>query len=121
VAFTTVSTIPENGITVSVDKNNVYSFTGSAAGHVSVVFSGVPLNYPVSSAMLYNGNLIVGNTGDNNMVEIDPVQKKMVGEKLVDKGNAGAIFGIVTTGNTAATQKIYFNDDNTNSVVSISH
>jgi hypothetical protein len=38
----------------------------------------------------------------------------------VDPGNAGAIFGIVTSGSSVATQKIYFNDDNANSVVAIS-
>ena len=96
------------------------TFSGPAAGQASVVYSGTPLNYPVSSALLYNGDLIVGNTGDNNMIEINPTSDMMVGEKSVDTGNAGAIFGIVTTGTSVATQKIFFNDDNTNSVVSIS-
>ena len=120
VAFAAASTIPANGITVTAGMNNTLSFSGSAAGQASVVYSGAPLNYPVSSALLYNGDLVIGNTGDNNMVEIDPVHKKMLGEKLVDSGSAGAIFGIVTTGTTVATQKVYFNDDNTNSVVAVS-
>ena len=121
VAFKAVSTIPANGITVTENTTTMaLSFTGPNASQASVVYAGAPLNYPVSSAILYNGNLVVGNTGDNNMVEIDPVQQKMVGEKLVDPGNAGAIFGIATTGSSAATQKIYFNDDNANSVVAVS-
>jgi hypothetical protein len=121
VAFKAASTIPANGITVTTNMMTMaLSFSGPNASQASVVYSGAPLNYPVSSAILSNGNLVVGNTGDNNMVEIDPVQKKMVGEKLVDPGNSGAIFGIVTFGTSVATQKIYFNDDNTNSVVAIS-
>ncbi len=43
-----------------------------------------------------------------------------MGTKSVDAGAAGAIFGIATSGTTIATQKIYFNDDNANSVVEIS-
>jgi hypothetical protein len=77
VAFKAVSTIPANGITVTENTMTMaLSFTGPNASQASVVYSGAPLNYPVSSAILYNGNLVVGNTGDNNMVEIDPVQQK---------------------------------------------
>jgi hypothetical protein len=125
VAFKNVSTIPANGITVTATPTSTagtetLTFSGPYASQASVVYSGAPLNGPISAALLYNGNLVVGNTADNNMVEIDPVQQKMVGEKLVDTGAPGAIFGIATTGTSAATQKIYFNDDNTNSVVAVS-
>lgn len=120
VAFTAVSTIPAGGITVTANSMNQLSFSGPSASQAKVVYSGTPLNYPVSSALLYNGDLVVGNTGDNNMVEISPSTGMMVGEKLVDTGNAGAIFGIATTGTSLSTQKIFFNDDNTNSVVEVS-
>ena len=130
-AFSAVSTIPANGINITVSGTSTggaypsttpanFTFSGSAATQAKVVFSGAPLNYPVSSALLYNGNLIVGNTGDNNMIEIQPSTGMSVGMKSVDTGNAGAIFGIATSGTSVATQKIYFNDDNTNSVVEIS-
>lgn len=119
VAIANASSVRANGITVDASSYGSPTFSGSAASQASVVFSGTPLNYPVSSALLYNGDLIIGNTGDNNLLELDPAQKKIVGEKLVDNYNAGAIFGIATTGSSAATQKIYFNDDNTNSVVSV--
>jgi hypothetical protein len=130
VAIARASTVPANGIMVravtsssggsSSTSNSSLTFSGPAMAQAAVVYSGVPLNFPVSSALLYNGDLVVGNTGDNNMVEIDPVHNKMVGTKLVDTGNPGAIFGIATSGSTVATQTIYFNDDNSNSVVSIS-
>jgi hypothetical protein len=121
VAIAGVSSVPANGITVNASTYGTLSFSGPGASQASVVFSGAPLNYPVSAALLYNGNLVIGDTGDNNLLELDPLQKKIVGQKLVDNGNAGAIFGIVTTGTSATTQKIYFNDDNSNSVVSITH
>lgn len=34
----------------------------------------------------------------------------------VDKGASGALFGIVTTGDQAKNQKVYFNDDNDNNL-----
>ncbi len=119
-AFTSASTIPANGIMVTAGMNNALTFSGPAASQAKLIYSGAPLNYPVSSALLYNGDLVVGNTGDNNMVEINPATGKMVGEKLVDTGNAGAIFGIATSGTSLTTQKLFFNDDNNNSVIEIS-
>ncbi|MBV8374990.1 MAG: hypothetical protein JO302_05730 [Candidatus Eremiobacteraeota bacterium] len=83
------------------------------------VFSGPPLSGPISSALLYNGNLVVGNTtnpnGKNLMVELSP-KGKVLAMKNVDKGTAGAIFGMVATGTNAANTKLYFNDDNGNNV-----
>lgn len=120
VAFSSVSTIPAGGVVVATGMNNALTFSGPSANQAHVVYSGTPLNYPVSAALLYNGDLVVGNTGDNNMVEINPSTGMMVGTKSVDSGAAGAIFGIATSGSTLASQKVYFNDDNTNSVVELS-
>ena len=127
-AFSSVSTIPAGGITITFTPGTTtggnypsataasFSFSGPNAAQAKVIFSGAPLNYPVSSALLYNGDLIVGNTGDNKMVEIMPSTMSAVGTKTVDSGAAGAIFGIATSGTSVATQKIYFNDDNTATV-----
>ncbi len=112
--FRSVSTIPAGGIVVSGA-----SFSGTSAASARVVASGAPMNAPVSAALLENGNIVVGNTADNNMIEYSPAGA-MLGEKLVDNGATGAIFGIVATGTTPASQKIYFNDDNANAVVLIS-
>ena len=131
-AFSSVSTIPAGGITITFTPGTstggnyptttaaAFNFTGPNAAQAKVIFSGAPLNYPISSALLYNGDLIVGNTGDNKMIEIQPSTMSAVGTKTVDTGAAGAIFGIATTGTSVATQKIYFNDDNTATVNSIS-
>ena len=131
-AFSSVSTIPAGGITITFTPGTAtggayptttataFAFSGPNAAQAKVIFSGAPLNYPISSALLYNGNLIVGNTGDNKMIEIQPSTMSAIGTKTVDTGVAGAIFGIATSGTSVATQKIYFNDDNTATVNSIS-
>ena len=119
VALSNASTLTDGGITVSGTASTGLSFSGPMASHAKVIYNGTPLNYPVSMAELYNGDLIVGNTGDNNMIEITPTGL-VAATKLVDSGNAGAIFGIATAGSSVDTQVIFFNDDNTNSVVAIS-
>jgi len=126
VAISNVSTVPANGITVSDGSGSssgsgygygstssgstTLTFSGPAAAQARVVFSGSPLNYPVSSALLYNGDLVVGNTGDNNMVEINPSTGMVVGTTSVDSGNPGAIFGIATEGTSLNTQKVFFKE-----------
>jgi hypothetical protein len=113
-AIDNVSSVTANGIAV-----NGASFSGSFAGNAHVVFSGAPLNGPISSALLPGGNVAVGNTldpdGQNLIVEISP-SGRLLDVKNVDTGPGGAIFGMVATGASAATTKLYFNDDNDNTV-----
>lgn len=109
-----VSAVPANGIAV-----NGLTFSGPAASHAHVVFSGAPLNGPISSAILPGGSIAVGNTldpdGQNLIVEISPTGH-VLNVKNVDTGPAGAIFGMVATGTSAANARLYFNDDNDNTV-----
>ena len=70
--------------------------------------------------MLFNGDLVVGNTADNILVEISQAGK-MVATQNLDTGAVGALFGIVATGTDASDTKIYFNDDNDNTVKVLSH
>jgi hypothetical protein len=118
-AISNVSSVGANGIVV----NNL-SFSGPDAADARVVFSGAPLNGPISSAILPGGNIAVGNTldpnGKNLIVEISPAGKVLF-VKNVDKGAAGAIFGMVATGATPATAKLYFNDDNANALMVLTH
>lgn len=114
VAFSHASSIPANGIVVGTT-----GFTGPSAANARIVSTSSAINAPVSAALLANGDVVVGNTGDNNLLEFTP-SGFFVGSRNVDSGNAGAIFGIVATGTTPANQKIYFNDDNTNTVVLLS-
>ena len=116
VAFAKVSKIAAGGITVG--KGGM-TFSGPSASMARVVFAGAPLNASISSALLFNGNLVIGNTGDpdgmNLMVEISRTGK-LLDVDNVDKGAAGSIFGMVATGTSAADTKLYFNDDNDNNL-----
>ena len=118
--FERASTIPANAIVVNPGGK---TFGGAFASRAHVLFSGAPVNAPISSALLFNGNIVVGNTGDptgvNNMVEISPAGK-MLAVKNVDTGASGALFGMVASGTSVADTKLYFNDDNANAVVRLS-
>ncbi|HLY01942.1 MAG TPA: hypothetical protein VKR56_05525 [Candidatus Cybelea sp.] len=116
VAFKDVTSIPNGGIKA---KDNGMTFSGPSAGDARIVFSGKPLNGPISTALLPNGNLVVGNTldpnGKNLLIELS-ASGKLLDVRNVDKGAAGALFGIVATGTNDSNTKIYFNDDNANNV-----
>ncbi|MBV8489799.1 MAG: hypothetical protein JO199_04640, partial [Candidatus Eremiobacteraeota bacterium] len=101
------------------------TFTGKAAGWAHVLYSGAPLNGPISAAIVFPaghqaGNLVVGNTldpaGKNLLLEFSPAGK-LLATVNVDKGAAGALFGM--SGNSigdVTTTQFYFNDDNANNV-----
>jgi hypothetical protein len=116
VALKDVSKIPNGGITAA---GNGMKFSGPSAGDARIVFSGSPLNGPISTALLPNGNLVVGNTldasGTNLLIEVSAAGK-VLDSRNVDTGAAGALFGIAATGTKNADTKIYFNDDNDNNV-----
>jgi len=116
VAFKNVSKIKAGGITAT--KNGM-AFTGPSAKSARIVYAGKPLNGPISTALLPNGNLIAGNTldpdGKNLLLEITS-SGKLLATRNVDKGPAGALFGIVATGTNDANTKIFFNDDNDNNL-----
>jgi hypothetical protein len=129
VALSNVSAIGTDGVVVAGAN-----FSGASAASAKVIASGAPLNGPISGALLVTGNLVVGNTldatGTNLLIEISPTTG-VIATKNVDTGAGGAIFGIVavpktitTMGgyNTMNTQTnvIYFNNDNSNSVILVS-
>lgn len=111
VAFAGYSTLTADSIVVEPDG----TFSGPSAKSARVVFAGAPLNAPISAAQLFNGDLVVGNTGDNLLVEIS-LAGKVVATQNLDTGAVGALFGIVASGSDADDTKIYFNDDNDNTV-----
>jgi DNA-binding beta-propeller fold protein YncE len=104
------------------------TFSGPAKSWASLIYAGKPLNGPISSALLFNGNLVVGNTsepaGTNSLIEIAQPRcvavpcktGKVVAQVNVDKGAAGALFGIAASGSKASNTVVYFNDDNANDV-----
>ena len=122
VAFNHVTTIPAGGISVGSTGT---TFSGPFASRGKVIFAGRPLNGPISSALLPNGNIVVGNTldpnGANLMVELANSGGHELYARNVDSGAGAAIFGMVATGTTDQNTQIYFNDDNDNTLRVLVH
>jgi hypothetical protein len=135
VAFAAVSGIGSDGIVVAGQCGSVSApptpaptFSGPSGSAARVLAHGGALIAPISAALLADGDLIVGN-GDINIaggqqanlvVEISPtLPGGFVGQpvQLDSSGTPGALFGIVATVDGAGNQLVYFNDDNTNSVM----
>lgn len=105
-------------------KDHGHHFGGRCAANARVLTMGAPLNGPISSALLFNGHLVIGNTldpdGKNLMIEINR-GGKVLDVRNVDTGAAGSLFGMVATGTNASNTKIYFNDDNDNNLQVLEH
>ena len=138
VAFANVSGIGAAGVVVSGNCNSVAApptpaptFSGPSAMSARVIAHGSPFIAPISAALLSDGDLIVGN-GDVNIatnqmsnlvIEVSPVLPGgFVGApmQLDTSGTPGALFGIVATTDSQGHQIVFFNDDNTNSVMMLS-
>lgn len=100
------------------------TFTGPGAPFTRRMAHGPPFNGPISSALLPGGHLVIGNTldpdGTNLMIEIAP-NGTVLATRNVDRGAAGALFGMVATGDSDANTKIYYNDDNDNALRVLTH
>ena len=137
VAFARVSSIGAGGISVAGQCSSVATpptpvptFSGPSAASARLIAHGSPLISPISAALLADGDLIVGN-GDINIgsgqtpnlaVEISPVLPGgFVGPpvQLDSSGTPGALFGIAATVDSQGEQIVYFNDDNTNTVMMV--
>lgn len=135
VAFAKVSSIAAGGVVVDGQCSSVAApptpaptFSGPSAFSARVVAHGGAFIAPISAALLADGDLLVGN-GDVNIaagqmpnlvMEISPVLPGgFVGQpvQLDTSGTPGALFGIVATVDAQGNQIVYFNDDNTNSVM----
>ncbi len=82
-----------------------------------LVYSGSPLNAPVASALLPNGNLIVANTQGppNTLVELTP-QGTVLDTKVVDQSSTAGVFGLAAHGTTDSDTVLYYTDTNSNTV-----
>jgi hypothetical protein len=137
VAFAKASGIGAGGLVVDGQCSSVAApptptptFGGPSAASARVIAHGAPLIAPISAALLSDGDLIIGN-GDINIaagqtpnlaVEVSPVLPGgFVGNpvQLDASGTPGALFGIVATVDAQGDQIVYFNDDNTNSVMQL--
>jgi hypothetical protein len=102
----------------TVDANGV---KGVGAG--VTVFAGKPLDMPGGFAINpLNGDLLVVNLMNNDLVELNLAQGKAVGVKQIDpaavdaQGNGSALFGIAAIKDDKGNLRVFFTDDNTNTV-----
>jgi hypothetical protein len=145
VALAGASTIGADGVivngqckTVSAPPTPALTFSGPSAASARVIAHGSPLIAPLSAALLSDGDLVVGNADinitssqtPNLLIEVSPVLPGgFVGEPFqadatVAPGTTavipGALFGIAATVDAQGNQIVYFNDDNTNTVMKLS-
>jgi hypothetical protein len=88
------------------------------------VFQGKPLNTPGGLAVNpINGDLLAVNGGDNNLIELNLSQGKVVGTRTLDNvpvdqktGNGSALFGVTAGTDAKGNLQVFFTDDNTNTL-----
>ena len=88
------------------------------------VFQGKPLNTPVSLAVNpLNGDILVTNGNDNNLVELNLAQGKAVGTRLLDNvpvdaqsGNGSGLVGLAAAADAKGNLEVFFIDDNLNTL-----
>jgi len=82
----------------------------------TLVYSGAPLDAPVASALLPNGNLIVANTrGGNKLVELTPAGR-ILDTKTIDKSATAHVFGLLATGTSDSDTALFYTDSGTNTL-----
>ena len=108
-AFAHSSTINANG--------------AKGTGKGVTVFAGKPLNMPGGFAINpLNGDLLVVNLMDNNLVELNMTRGKVIGVKPIDpvvvdgQGNGSALFGVAAIKDKNGNLRVFFTDDNTNTL-----
>ncbi len=122
-----------NDVLLAIDptNNRIAAFANSSAiagqGKGVTVFQGKPLNTPGGFAINpLNGDLLVVNLADNNLVELNMTWGKVVGVKQIDpakvdnQGNGSALFGVVAIKDNRGNLKVFFTDDNTNTLDALS-
>jgi hypothetical protein len=87
----------------------------------TLIYNGSPLDAPMASALLPNGNLIVANTQGvaNTLVELTPTGK-VLDTKVIDQSSTQGIYGLVARGTTDANTVLFYSDTNDNSVHELS-
>jgi hypothetical protein len=82
----------------------------------TLVYSGSPLDAPVASALLPNGNLIVANTqGGNKLVEMTPTGQ-ILDTKTIDTSSTAHVFGLLATGTSDSDTVLFYTDTETNTL-----
>lgn len=83
----------------------------------SLVYSGSPLDAPMASALLPNGNLVVANTHGtaNTLVELTP-GGQVLDTEVVDTSSTEGVFALVAAGTNDSNTVLFYTDTNSNTV-----
>jgi hypothetical protein len=116
VAVSTASSLLEKDEIVVQPGGKKFKCTHPKATCASLVYSGSPLNAPVASALLPNGNLIVANTkGGNKLVELTPAGK-ILATKDIDTSKTAHVFGLLASGTSDSDTVLFYTDTETNTL-----
>ena len=116
VAVSNASTLLEKDEIVVQPGGKTFKCTYPKTTCATLVYSGSPLNAPVATALLPNGNLIVANTeGGNTLVELTPAGQ-ILDTKVVDKSKTAGVFGLAAIGTDDSNTALYYTDTNDNSL-----
>lgn len=116
VAVSDASSLLEKDEIVVQPGGKKFKCAHPAATCAKLVYSGAPLNAPVASALLPNGNLIVANTkGGNKLVELTPTGK-VLATKTLDTSKTAHIFGLLATGTSDSDTALFYTDTGTNTL-----
>ena len=82
-----------------------------------LIYSGSPLDAPIASTVLPNGNLVVANSQGtaNTLVELTP-SGTVLATKVVDSSATQGVFGIAAKGTNDNNTVLFFTDTNSNTV-----
>ena len=102
-------------------SNTLYAIptaaTAVAPVYTSVVYHGSALVSPENVVINpLNGDLLVVNGGNNNLVEITPTGRVVATINLAAHQPAGALFGLAATTDAAGNLVVYYVNDNENSL-----
>jgi hypothetical protein len=116
VAVSTASSLIQKDEIVVQPGGKKFKCAHPQATCATLVYSGPPLDAPVASALLPNGNLIVANTkGGNKLVELTP-EGKVLATKTIDKSKIADVFGLVATGTSDSDTALFYTDTKTNTL-----
>jgi hypothetical protein len=116
VAVSNASSLLEKHEIVVQPGGKKFKCTHPKATCATLVYSGSPLNAPVASALLPNGNLVVANTkGGNKLVELTPTGR-LLATKKIDTSTTAHVFGLLAAGTSDSDTVLFYTDTETNTL-----
>ena len=114
---------PATGILYEINSasNTLYAIPNAATAtgpmSSSIVYQGAALVSPDNVVINpLNGDLLVVNGGNNDLVEISPTGQVVAKVNLAANQPSGALFGLAATTDAAGNLVVYFVNDNENSL-----